>query len=318
MSNADIPKPARTVGLDLKVGHLRALLAIVEAGSLSAGARRLGLSQPTLSRTIQQFELSLGMPVFSRGPGGLVLTELGRAVLPHAQRLLHAQERSLEAAEQLGGGRSGRVTVAASALPRIVLLPQASRVLWDRFPAVHLSIVDAAYPFVLQQFDDGSLDFAMCPVPASTVPNGFERRDVLEVRLAVTLRAGHPLKEARSLADLTGCQWIAAGPRFGQGLQEAFRANGLEPPHCRLHCESLEYALGLVARTDYLTLAPRTVVTRSALSGALRQLEHSGDMPLQSIAVLIPQGRALTPASQLLLNALMDFAATLHQEQRAW
>lgn len=311
LMSTDASHPLAAVAFDARIGHLRALLAVVSEGSVSAGARRLGMAQPTLTRAIKQLELSLGMPVLARGPGGLELTGLGRLLLPHARRLVRAHEKVQEAADQLAGGSAGTVTVAASALPRLLLLPEASRSLWKRFPHVHLAVGEGAYPHVLHQFEAASLDFAMCPAPVAQVPAAYEAQPLLEVQLAVTMRAGHPLRGATSLTELGGCQWIAAGPPFGLGLREAFEAHDLPAPTSRIHCESLEHALRLVAHSDMMTLAPATVVTRSPLANALHQPRLRQAMAPLAIALIMPRQRALSPAAEHLLAALHKAASRM-------
>lgn len=301
-------------GLEFRVGHLRALVAIVSEGSVSGGARKLGVAQPTLTRAIKQLELSLGAPILARGPAGLELTDIGRILLPHAQRLVRAHERALEAAAQIAGGAQGTVNVAASPLPRMLLLSPAARSVWEHFPQVQMTVSEATYPHVLHQFELGELDFAMCPAPIHDVPAQFEAHPIMDARLAVTMRADHPMRGCASLVDLQSCEWASSGPPFGQGMHEAFAAIGLAAPGCRIHCESLEYALGLVARSDMVILAPRAVVANSTLAPKLYQPRLREELPAVSIALIIPRQRALTPAAQHLLDALMEAAGDVGQK----
>ncbi len=81
--------------------QLRAFVATAEAGTLSAAARKLGLTQPTLSRQVAALEESLGVTLFERLGKSLVLTDTGTDLLEHA-RLMK------EAAEMLALGASGR------------------------------------------------------------------------------------------------------------------------------------------------------------------------------------------------------------------
>jgi len=302
--------------LEMRVGQLRALVVVVAEGGVSAGARRLGVAQPTLTRAIQQLEMALGGPVLARGPGGLELTDFGRLLLPHAQRLLRAHEKAQEAASQLRGEPHAQLHIAASALPRLLLLPAASRALWAAYPEAQLQVSEAAYPHVLQRLDSGALDMAMCPVPLSQLPQAYEARELLTVELAVTMRADHPLRRARSLADLASCEWIAAGPSFGQGLPEAFARNGLPAPSCPVHCESLEHALRLVGHTTMLTLAPAEVVRQLPLADSLFQPPLRDQMPALTIVLLLPRRRALSPAAQTLLAALEQTARLMREAMR--
>ena len=70
---------------------VRVLLAIAEAGSLSEAARRLGVSQPTIGRRLKALEQAAGGALFDRLPNHVALTELGRTMLPVAQKMGQAQ-----------------------------------------------------------------------------------------------------------------------------------------------------------------------------------------------------------------------------------
>lgn len=102
---------------------IRSLLAVAEAGSLSAAARDLGLSQPTLGRQVQAAEAALGVAIFRRHPRGLELTEAGAALLEPAREMkVAAAKLSL-----LAAGRetrlSGTVRISASMVTAHYTLP---------------------------------------------------------------------------------------------------------------------------------------------------------------------------------------------------
>ncbi|MGB3148057.1 MAG: LysR family transcriptional regulator, partial [Paracoccaceae bacterium] len=68
----------------------QSFLAVAETGSLSAAARKLRLSQPTLGRHIAELQQSLGMVLFLRNPRGLTPTEAAMDLLPHARAMAKA------------------------------------------------------------------------------------------------------------------------------------------------------------------------------------------------------------------------------------
>ncbi|MEJ0026966.1 MAG: LysR family transcriptional regulator [Rhizomicrobium sp.] len=70
----------------------RSFLAVMTEGSLSAAARKLSLTQPTLGRHVGQFEADLGLPLFLRSQTGLIPTQAARELLPHAQAMASAAE----------------------------------------------------------------------------------------------------------------------------------------------------------------------------------------------------------------------------------
>lgn len=92
-------------GSDLQLDWLRAFVAVVDAGSLSAAAPLLHRSQSAVSMQIKKLEAALGQPVLLRGPRQLELTEAGRTLLGHARRLLqqHAEAVAALSAPRLSG-----------------------------------------------------------------------------------------------------------------------------------------------------------------------------------------------------------------------
>lgn len=119
----------------------RSFLAVAETGSLSAAARLLRLSQPTLGRHIVELEAALSAPLFTRQPRGLALTEAGAALVPPAQAMRDAAARlSLIAAGQ-AEGLSGTVRLTASRVVATHLLPPMLARLRQDEPGIEIELV---------------------------------------------------------------------------------------------------------------------------------------------------------------------------------
>lgn len=87
--------------------HIQYFVTIAEENQFGHAARRLGISQPPLSRGLQRLESELGLRLFERGPRGVSLTDAGTALLPHARRLLRTESALREAAETYAPARTG-------------------------------------------------------------------------------------------------------------------------------------------------------------------------------------------------------------------
>ncbi len=104
--------------------HLwRAFLAVSRGGSLSAAARSLGLTQPTLGRQIAALETALGVPLFTRSTDGLRPTDGALSLLPHAEAMAAAAASLLRAASGADDAMCGTVRLAASEATGGVVLP---------------------------------------------------------------------------------------------------------------------------------------------------------------------------------------------------
>ncbi len=120
---------------------VRAFLAVAETGSLSAAARKLGTSQPTLGRQIRQIETSLDLTLFARRPRGLDLTDSGAALLPHARQMAEAMTAlALTAAGQTADVR-GTVRLTASAVVAHYALPPIIAHIRRAEPLIQIELV---------------------------------------------------------------------------------------------------------------------------------------------------------------------------------
>lgn len=120
---------------------IRAFEATAETGSLSAAARRLGLTQPTLSRQIAALESALGATLFDRVGKKLVLTLTGHDLLDHARTMGSAAEMLALAAAGRAQDIGGQVRISASDAFAAYLMPEMIEKLRLSAPQITISIV---------------------------------------------------------------------------------------------------------------------------------------------------------------------------------
>ncbi len=120
---------------------VQSFLAVAESGSLSAAARQLGRSQPTLGRHIQTLEVSFSQQLFDRHPRGLQLSQAGSALLPMAREMqLQMYQLSLQAAGQ-SEALAGTVRITASVFAAHYLLPPILAEIRTKEPKIELELV---------------------------------------------------------------------------------------------------------------------------------------------------------------------------------
>lgn len=122
-------------------GLIRSFLAVAEFGSLSAAAREMGTSQPTLSRDIQALEASTALQLFQRSPQGLRLTEAGQRLVESAQNMQQSASHFERQAEGLSTTLEGDIRVSVSEIVGLYFLPEAIAAFVHEHPKVHVEIV---------------------------------------------------------------------------------------------------------------------------------------------------------------------------------
>jgi DNA-binding transcriptional LysR family regulator len=122
---------------------LRSFLSVARFGSLSAAARHLGLSQPTLSRNIQALEKSTRIQLFQRSPQGLKLTDAGSSLIDAAERMEQASELFLRQVSGLSDQLVGDIRISANEIVGFYLLPPAITAFSKLHPGVQIELVIA-------------------------------------------------------------------------------------------------------------------------------------------------------------------------------
>lgn len=123
--------------------HLRAFLETAETGSLSAAARTLGLTQPTLSRQVAAIEQQLGVTLFERVGKAMVLTSTGLDLLEHARTMGSAAEEMALAATGRSQAVEGVVSISASDAVAAYLLPRVIHHIRRVAPRVVVEVVSS-------------------------------------------------------------------------------------------------------------------------------------------------------------------------------
>lgn len=188
----------------LDLTRLRYFQAVAEAGSFSRAARRLGVSQPTLSIQVARLEEELGTPLFRRHRSGVTLNEVGRRLLAQCQDLfsqVSAMERTVRAQVEVPAGDFRIATVNSVG---IYLMPEALAVFTKRFSKVHPTIRFENSDVVVDLLQSGDIDLAV--TAQSKPPARTQNVMVIDDPLVLVCGRGHPLWRRRYVRpkDLDG------------------------------------------------------------------------------------------------------------------
>ena len=118
----------------------QSLHAVLRTGSLSAAARALSLSQPTIGRHVEQLETALGQPLFTRSPQGLRPTEFALALAPALDAMAASAQTALREASAGADEASGVIRLAASEVMGVEVLPEMLADFHERHPSVVIEL----------------------------------------------------------------------------------------------------------------------------------------------------------------------------------
>ena len=123
----------------------QSLHAVMEAGSLSGGAKLRGLTQPTLGRHIEALERKLGAPLFVRSPRGLQATELALELKPHLLEMSAAADAAVRDATGAANSVTGSIRITASEMVGAEVLPPILTSFREQHPGVIIELMLSNY-----------------------------------------------------------------------------------------------------------------------------------------------------------------------------
>lgn len=295
----------------LKHRHLRDFLAIAHASSLRSAALALGLTQPAISRSLQELEKDIGTALFERHARGVVLTPAGEKFLYRAQSAMQSIRRGYDDVRQFKGDMRGSVSVALSSASVLGLLPYAYPRFRKLMPEVSLRIVEGQFSAIEPRLRDGQLDFYIGPA-GSAEGGAYHLQHIDNNERFVMARNDHPLRHARSLAELaqSGTEWLISGlhERVELEFEEVFSVHALPSPAVRTRAESTLIMMTLLANTDALAILPKAWAFSSLFKHLVGVIPIQERLAAPDLVQVWSHHFPLTPAAEQ-LSLLLQRAA---------
>jgi DNA-binding transcriptional LysR family regulator len=238
--------------MDLDPRKLLTLRAVVRAGSISAGARALGWTQPAVSRHVQDLERAAGVPLLLRGNTGVTPTEPGAALLAHADAVAAHLQAAQDELVELRALRRGTVRLACFPSGLAVLVPAAlARLTVGGRSGIDVRLMEAEPPDALTLLDEGAVDLAVVFAYGDPDPDPAWRF-LAEESIRLVVPRGTTVT---GLADLADRDWVAGCSRCRTHLVDTARRAGFEP---RIRHETDDYVVvqSIVAQGLAVTLLP--------------------------------------------------------------
>jgi LysR family transcriptional regulator, benzoate and cis,cis-muconate-responsive activator of ben and cat genes len=176
---------------------MRYFVAVAEEANIGRAAARLHISQPPLTRQIQQLEAELGVTLFNRNPRGMELTAAGEMFLDEARNIGALIDQATERTQRAGQGKLGRIDVAIFGSAVLDVIPKVMLAFRTRYPDVKvvLHTMTKAEQIEALRHKRITAGFNRMLAPLDDI----ETRLVTTERLLLAVPAGHPLAQRESI-----------------------------------------------------------------------------------------------------------------------
>lgn len=221
---------------------LRTFHAICQAGSISAAARTLNISQPSVSTAISQLEGRLGARLFDRTRSGIVLTPAGKALKARAEMLDHLLRDAEAEIAAVGDGIAGPLRVGGTPGALVSLLPHALSLIERHRPRLALHVLERSDRELLEMLRAGDIELAFVTTEIEEPPIDVAEQTFSRDPFSLIVgRANDSLPKEISLQDTLGMRWVLLEGQgaFRRQVDALFVDAGVPVPRYVVRCDSL-------------------------------------------------------------------------------
>ncbi|MFD4841064.1 LysR substrate-binding domain-containing protein [Achromobacter sp. NPDC058515] len=292
---------------------------IVTSGSLIKAAAALNLTQPSVTKIVQELEYHFKAPLLIRGHRGVTVTELGELVSRRLHYILAALCKLNDDVEAYHLGTSGGLLIGTLNSASVSALPGALDLLMERAPGLTVSVRQGHMNHLLSGLKVGELDMVIGRIPDDWKwhPDAGEltATPLYREEYCVVAGANHALQETGPDAwkNMHEFPWLLP-PRdssFRHVAESLFTRVGMPPPSTIVESTSLLTNISLLQNNRALALMVKGIAHPFIRSGMLKTIDVGEELDYGPIGCFLAAGRDREPALDALLECLDESARSL-------
>ncbi len=269
--------------MDFDLRLLRCALALAEYRNFARAAKAIHISQPALSRSIQELEQRAGTRLFDRTSLGVEPTAAGAVFLEHARDVMSRASDLGREMDLLKGLETGELRIGAGTYPSNMYVDKAVGRLLREHPSVRISIANDNWSNLLPSLRKRELDLAIIDASAAEAEPEMHVTQLREHQGYLVLRSGHPLLAVKGSHQLDGT-WrypFVATSRFPTTVFKELTnlllgQQGASRPGARalmsVTCESLHMMKSIVRESDAVAIMPLNLIIGEVDRGDLHAI----------------------------------------------
>ena len=292
--------------MDFDLRQLRHARALTEEGSFARAARTLHITQPALSRSIQELERRTGIKLFDRAKGRIEPTDLGHVFMSQARQLLgHAEALDREVAGLRGTG-TGSLVIGSGTFPTALYMSDALGAFLRRNPRVGIRLLNDNWVALVSALRRREVDFIVAAQPAPDESADLSIQPLSTRQGYFLVRPGHALAGKRdlTLADVVAYPIVGTSrlAPAGTALLLATRRDGTAQRRIPdVACESHEMMRHIASTTDHVLISALALNFKAIDGGELVLLPVVDPRLQVTFAAIRLLGRTLPPIAEELI-----------------
>ena len=292
---------------------LAQLATIVNSGSLTRAAERLGVTQPTLTRNVKALEDRVGEPVLERSRHGVAPTEIGARLADVGNRIIEEAARADEIVRQWRQGFSYEVRIGVGPMLQAAVMNRFVETYpRGRKHVVHFKTGPAS--LLIPELQRGNIDLLLAPAFLDLEQSQLVRETVFddEVRIMVGTKSRY-YGETRvmSIGELKNENWLLSGA--GAGLFEPRNHTGIDRQPEMIFTGAIGMVAHMLHTSDVVVRMPIRLMIMSGLITAANVLDVRGEATRRDIAIWSTHKALNQPAVREARERLRDYFAELNE-----
>ena len=289
---------------ELELRHLRVFLTVVEAGAHARAARKLGISQSTVSETLSALERALGTALFHKTSKGSTLTPSGEALLPYARRALALTSELVTELARVSADVCATLVVSAVESVSTYVLPSRLAALRAHWPNARIEVTMSACAEIRASVAAGRSHLGLV---LESDARADDEMTLAKARLVVCASPAHRFAhKAPSAGQLAACDFYmsdAAGD-YHQLLRQHFDAAGIPAPRIQALGTIEGVKRGILAGGTSLGLLPAHAVEQELRAATLAEVRMNPPLPGLALRAVLPAGERASPMVDELIRRL--------------
>ncbi|HBQ2475537.1 TPA: LysR substrate-binding domain-containing protein, partial [Klebsiella pneumoniae] len=290
----------------IRLRHLHTFVAVAQQGTLGRAAETLNLSQPALSKTLNELEQLTGTRLFERGRLGAQLTLVGEQFLTHAVKVLDALNSAGQALNRKEGLNNDIVRIGALPTAALGILPTVIGQFHKQQKDITLQVATMNNTMLLAGLKSGEIDIGIGRMSDPELMSGLHYELLFLESLKLVVRPGHPLlQETVTLSRVM--EWpVVVSPKGTvprQNAEALLQSQGCKMPAGCIETLSASLSRQLTVDFDYVWFVPSGAVKDDLRRGVLTALPIATQGAGEPIGILTRVDATLTPGTQTLLSA---------------
>jgi len=263
----------------MEIRQLRHLVAAIDTGTLSVAADSVFITQPALTRSLQNLEHELGVELLQRLPRGVVATEAGELLYRHAHLIINEVNKIKADIPLVAKGVVGNLKIGVGALFARHIVDDVIWQLASSHEELSMGITVGFFEDLINQLVEGSLDVIFSNLPSAKVPEGLIVEPLSDLTVVFVTNKDHPLaqKETCDVKDLEAARWVIVDqPHAAEMFSQFFAAQGMSTPASLIRTNSLGLITSLLNKGNFVSVLPRHLVNETFETENLVELKVKG------------------------------------------